>query len=384
MNLVDGEVFGPYIADGYQKISRLVSRKPNAAVKASHILISYAGTQIPTATRTKEEAQALANNLLAQVKANPASFGTLAAQNSDDPGSKDKGGEYDDIQKDQMVKPFNDFIFNNSVGTVGVVETDFGFHVIKVLDKYSSVLLGTVAKKIEPSNETINKIFEKASKLEEDVASGKSLADVAKVNALTVVPVKSVRPSEEYIQGFGANREVVRWMFSDDSKVNDVKRFDVPQGYLIAKLTNKNDTGLLDIETAKSTVGVQLMNEKKAAIIKKKMVGTSLEALAKSTGGSVLFSGPVAIGNSNIPNIGAEPKVVGAALKLGKDKISDTIDGNTGVFVVKTSNIIEAPVVSSYASFIDQEKAQQKGAAQERAYQALKVKADVKDSRGRF
>ena len=58
-----------------------------------------------------------------------------------------------------MVPQFNDFVFNNAVGTIGVVETDYGFHVIKVMDKYNAVLLGTVAQKIQPSDATIDVIY---------------------------------------------------------------------------------------------------------------------------------------------------------------------------------------------------------------------------------
>ena len=148
-NLANGEVFGPYVENGYQKLSKKIGSKSGAAAKASHILITFEGAERadPTIKRTKEEAKAKANELLAQAKANPTGFAALATANTDDPGSKQNGGEYDNIAPNQMVKPFNDFVFNSPIGSIGVVETDFGFHVIKVTDKYNSVLLATVAQK---------------------------------------------------------------------------------------------------------------------------------------------------------------------------------------------------------------------------------------------
>ena len=79
-----------------------------------------------------EEAKAKAENLLAQVNANPASIGMLAMVNSDDQGSKQNGGVYDNVAPKQMVKPFDDFLFGNPVGKTGVVETDFGLRLCEI------------------------------------------------------------------------------------------------------------------------------------------------------------------------------------------------------------------------------------------------------------
>lgn len=383
-NLSSGEVFGPYVFNGYQCVSRLVDKKANGSAKASHILLAYEGAARSTATRTKEEAQKLANELLAKAKANPASFAALADENTDDAGSKGKGGEYDNIsQNDPMTQKFKDYIFNNPVGSIGVVETEFGFHVIKVSDKYPSVLLATVARIIEPSSTTSDAIFTKASKLEED-ANSKKLEDLAKAQQLTVVPATNLKASDEFVAGLGAQREIVRWAFSSDSKVGTVKRFEIPQGFVIAKVTNTNETGLLPIDIARENVGIILKNEKKAEIIKKKMKTSSLEDAAKSTGSSVATATDVALGSSIVPNLGQEPKVIGTAFSNAVGKISKTIDGNTGVFIVRTKSITEAPKINVFTSFINQEQQTQQNAAQMRAYEALKNKAKIEDNRYNF
>ena len=79
-----------------------------------------------------------------------------------------------------------DFVFDNAVGTVGVVETDFGFHVIKVLAKYDAVQLATITKKIEPSEQTIDDNYTTASKFESN-ATAKNFEEVAKTDKLTIV-----------------------------------------------------------------------------------------------------------------------------------------------------------------------------------------------------
>ena len=382
-NLSKGEVFGPYVFNGHQCISRMLDRKPNSSAKASHILIGFAGAERSTATRTKEEAKALANDLLAKAKANPSSFVTLANENSEDPGSKSNGGEYDNITPGQMVPTFNDFVFDSPVGAIGVVETAFGFHVIKVSAKYDAVLLGTVAQSIQPSEATIDAIYTKASKIEAD-ANGKDFAEVAKAAAVEVIPATNIKSSDENIGSLGNEREIVRWTHNEDTNIGDVKRFETPQGFVIAKLKSRNESGLLSLDIARQSVGGILKNEKKAEILKKKMTGSTLADVAKTSGGSVITASNIALGNPNIPNIGNEPKVVGKAFNLEANKTSGLIEGNSGIFMVQKTAVVEAPKTNSYASYISQEKTQQQNTAQSRAYQALKEKATIKDNRAKL
>ena len=383
-NLPVGGVFGPYVYNGYQCISRMVGKKANSSAKASHILLAYKGAPQSSATRTKEEAQALANDLLVQAKANPANFAMLAITNSDDPGSKSNGGEYDNIAPGQMVPQFNDFVFNNAVGSIGLVETDFGFHVIKVNEKYDAVLLGTIAQKIEPSEATIDAIYTKASQFESDANENKDFAALAKKAGVEIVPATNIKAIDEFVQGLGSQREIVRWSFNSDTNTGDVKRFDVPQGFVIAKLKEKNESGLIPLDLAKQSVEPILKNQKKAELIKKKMTGATLEKVAGTSGASILSATGVTVKTSLIPNVGPEAKVVGKAFNLAAGKTSEIIEGNAGIFMIKTKSVAKAPAAASYASYINQDKTQNQSYATSKAYTALKDKADIEDNRGNF
>ena len=383
-NLPVGAVYGPYVSNGNQCISRMIGRKGNASAKASHILLAYKGAPQSAATRTKEEAQALANDLLAQVKANPGNFAMLAMTNSDDPGSKNNGGVYDNITPGQMVPKFNDFVFNNATGTIGVVETDYGFHVIQVLDKYEAVLMGTVAQKIQPSEATIDAIYTKASQLEADANENSDFAALAKKAGLEVIPATNLKGFDEYVQGVGSQREIVRWSFNEDTEIGDVRRFEVPQGFVIAKLKDKNTSGLLPIDVAKQTVEPILKNQKRAEIIKKKMSGASLEAVAQKSGATVQPAIGVSMKSPVLPNIGNEPKVVGRAFGLAAGKTSEIIEGNSGMFMVRAKAVTKAPEIPSYATYITQDRTQNQSYATSKAYTALKDKAEIKDNRANF
>ena len=170
-----------------------------------------------------------------------------------------------------MVPKFNDFVFNNPIGSIGVVETDFGFHVIKVMDKYDAVLMGTVAQKIQPSEATIDAIYTKASQLEADANENSDFAALAKKAGLEVIPATNLKGFDDtYVQGVGSQREIIRWSFNKDTEIGDVRRFEVPQGFVIAKLKRQNESGLLPIDIAKQQVEPIIKNQKKLKLLRKK------------------------------------------------------------------------------------------------------------------
>ncbi|MFV8339020.1 peptidylprolyl isomerase [Flavobacterium sp. LB3P21] len=383
-NLAPGAVYGPYMFGKYYCISKSMGMKSGVNAKASHILIGYEGTQTPNQKekRTKEQAKAKAESILAQVNANPDSFMMLAFTNSDD-SSAQQGGDLGYFGQNQMVKPFNDFVFNNGIGKVGLVETDFGFHIIKITDKQDGIRLATVAQKIEASEATSDKIFTQATKLEMD-ATDKDFNKVAKELGLKVAPAVSVKGMDENFGTLGNQRTIVRWAFEDGIKVGAVKRFEVANvGHVIAKLKSIDDSGLVAVSVVRPYVEPILKNKKKAELIKAKMSGSSLEAIAKAAGGTVQQATGLTMENTMLPGVGQEPKVVGNAFALVANKLSAPIEGNTGVYVVKNMSTVKAPVLKSHAAYVTKLKAQSASDAN-RVIPALKANAKIEDNRKDF
>ena len=383
-DLAPGEVYGPYMFGKYYCVSKSMGKKAGVSAKASHILISYEGTQVPNKKekRTKEEAKAKAEAILAQVNANPDSFLMLAFTNSDD-SSAQQGGDLGYFEQNQMVKPFNDFVFNNGIGKVGLVETDFGFHIIKIADKQDGIRLATVAQKVEASEATSDKIFTEATKFEMDAAD-KDFNKVAKEMKLTIAAPVTVAAMDENFGPLGNQRAIVRWAFEGDSKVGTVKRFEVANiGHVIARVKSIDDSGLVSVTQARPYVESILKNKKKAELIKAKMTGSSLEAIAKAAGSSVLQAADVTMDNPMLTGVGLEPKVVGNAFALAANKLSAPIEGNTGVYVVKNISTTKAPALKDHAPYVAKLKAQSAGDVN-RVLPALKNSAEIKDNRKQF
>lgn len=380
-NLPAGEVFGPYLLNGYYAISKSLGKRAGASAKASHILIGYQGGKIPNPaiTRTKEEAQAKANDLLAQIQANPAVFESLVATNSDDSGSAQNRGEYDNIMPGQMVKPFDDFVFNRPIGSLGVVETEFGYHIIKVTDKQDAVRLATIAQIIEPSEQTSDEIFAKANKLEAEAAE-KDLTTVAKTMGLTVQPTANVKALDENVGQYQNQRAVIRWAFDKKTDVGEVKRFNVPNGNLIVKLKKVNEEGLMAVSDARPMIEPILKNKKKTEKIKAIMTGSTLEEAAKAAKVSVATATDLTLQSPNLAGFGSEPKVVGTAFATAPNKVSGIIEGKSAVYKVKTKTVVAAPKLANHTEYVAKLKAQSAAAAGQ-MIPALKENAKIEDNR---
>ena len=99
-------------------------------VRASHILLMYAGSERSTATRSKDEALTQIKAIQTEI-AGGGDFAALAQQHSDCPSGK-SGGDLGPFGRGQMVKAFEETTFALEVGALSdVVETPFGYHLIK-------------------------------------------------------------------------------------------------------------------------------------------------------------------------------------------------------------------------------------------------------------
>jgi len=383
-NLPIGEIYGPYIFKNHYCISKALGRKAGAKVKASHILISWEGTKVPNKKekRTKEQAKAKAEGLLAQAQANPGTFGFLAMANSDD-SSAQQGGDLGYFAPGQMVKPFNDFAFNNPVGKIGLVETEFGYHIIQVTDKQDAVKLATIAQKIEPSEATNDKIYTQATKFEMDAAN-KDFAALAKQMKLTVNPSVRVKAIDESFGSVANQRQIVKWAFASDTKIGDVKRFEIVNvGHVIAKLKKITEKGLMAVEEARPQVELILKNKKKAEKISAKMTGASLAAIAAANKVTVQNAVDLTIENPAVPGAGFEPKVVGTAFSAKAGQVSKPIEGNSGIYVIVTKAVTKAPALKDHKDYIAKVQQQVVNYAG-RVMPALKNDADIEDNRADF
>ena len=385
-NLEEGEVFGPYQDIGTYKISKMLDRKENATIRASHILVAYAGAQRvdPSVTRTKEEAEALAKQYLRQVRRDKSQLEVLALQNSDGP-SKSKAGDLGFVQETGMDPDFFAFLNDNPTGAVGLVETPFGFHVIKVGDKQDLVLLASVSQKIVPSEQTSNKVFKDATQFEMD-AGREDFAALAESSNYVVRTVNNVDVLDENLPGLPEQRAIVQWAFSDDTSVGDIKRFSLSfGGYVIVELTAQREAGLAAVEDVKEEVLPKLLAQKKAAMLKSDNQGTEgLADLAAKNGVEVKTALAVNQKSGVLVGAGNEPYIIGAAFALQEGQRSVLLEGNNGVYQVELVAKKTAQKLDDYSSYAQLLQTQERNALAERIISALESSATIEDNRALY
>ena len=386
-NLENNNTYGPYVDGDFLKISKMLDKKRNGNVRASHILIAYNGSQgsNPQITRTKNEAKNEANRILKLARSNPDNFSSYAIDFSDGP-SKSNGGDLGFFQEGNMVKPFNDFVFNNRIGRIGLVETDFGYHVIKIVAKEDVVLVGTLALKNIPSERTSDSIFNIASKFEIELSNIGDFNQTAESFDFEVKSLNNIGVLDHDLPNMENQRRLVQWLFNEETEIDDFKRFDLSRGgYVIAKLTDKAEEGLMKPELASITVLPILKNKKKAKIIisdNKKF--KNLEDLASNNNLEILNVSALNQVTPIVAQAGFEPKVIGKAFGLEINSISDLFEGETGVYMIKLNSIKSADELESYTPFENQLTNKFRSNIDFSIVQSLKKSADISDNRNDY
>ena len=390
-----GGVYGPYKDGRYMNLSRVVDvRKMPDSVKTSHILIDFQGAvtnkargPIPSsATRSKEDAKKLADSLLSVLKRNKNKFEDLAKEFSTDKSNSDNGGDLDYQNPNLFAAGYRDFIVDNNEGTIGIAETNFGYHVINIVDQKNVqdvIKVATVVKEILPSDKTISNIYNTTQKFELAAAEG-DFQTVATENGYAVRPVQRIRAMDETLPGEGAQRTVVQWAFEEDTNVGDIKRFATNDGYIVAQVTRRTPAGTERVEDVSLQVTPIIRNMKKAEIIKNKISGSTLSEIAQSQGTTVKTAGAVSMNAPTIAGAGNEPKVVGAAFGLKEGEVSSPIEGSRGVYVIEVVKVSEAPGLENYAAFAGQQAQKSRAAVSTKVLNALKEAADIEDNRATF
>ncbi len=395
LNLVDsvfqlnvGETYGPYKQDALHIITKVVAEKQLAdSVKVRHILIPHLGATRADAsvTKTVEEAQATADSIFSAIKSGTKFTDLLEL--SSDKVSNEKDGEIEFDYDAGMAPEFKEFSFDNKPGAIDVVQTGFGFHVIEVLeqnDPQRTIKIANLGIEVEPSEETVDEVFNKTSKFEIAIAN-RDFQEVAEENEYVVKPVSSIKVLDENIPGLGQQRSIVRWAFEDGVNVGDFRRFNLPSGgYVIAVLSAINKEGVMSNEKASVTALPEIRKEKKAKMIREKITANTLDEIAANQVQAVRTAVSLNMKNPTLSGAGREPIVVGTAFGLDEGETSGLIDGSNGVYMIQVTKKTAAAELPNYQAAANRLLTSKVSAANTALYNALKDAADVEDNRSSF
>lgn len=382
-----GEYYGPYEDGEYFKLSKIIATKqlPDS-VKVRHILVPYAGATSadPAVTKSPEDAKKTADSILNEITSGRSKFLDLLDLSSDKV-SNENDGELEFAYNAGMAPEFKAYSFENNEGDVDVVETSFGYHIIEVLEQKSfnkTIKLATLADKIEPSEQTLQDVFNKMSKFE-IAAKDADFYELAKERGLTVKPI-TFKELDENIPGLGSQRQIVRWSFDDETGIGEFRNFTISNfGFIVVKLVQKNEEGLMKVEDASITVLPEVRKMKKAAMIRDMISATTVDDIAKNQGVVVKTAAALTLKNSTLSGAGVEPKVVGTAFGIAEGATSKPIDGNRGVYVLEVTKITAASELDNYTAIMNRLNSERRNTVQSKVYQALEEAAEIEDNRAK-
>lgn len=385
-----GTIVGPYVDNGQVYITKVVDRKaiPDS-VRSRHILLPAEQRSVP-----------LMDSLQRLIEDGTNTFEELARQFSTDPGSGAKGGDLGYAAPGQMVPSFNDMIFFQAEeGELNRVQSQFGIHLIEVLDKkYVDDTQGTrtaaISKPIRPSAETQKAVRKRAASFAQTNRTAAALEQAAEADPdLEYVDGIVVGPNDFVIGALGSgtsSREITKYAFDPrDGEVSPlVYSYKAPNEfydgrYVVAAVTGEIAAGIPSWQSIRGQIENQVRNRKKAALVAE--AGGGLQAIADRYGVEPDTARAVNFDASFVPQLGAEPEVLAKAFSSEVNEVSEPIAGNGGIYVVEPLVRTDAGDATGNVAGIRQRNSTKVGSSvRNRLGFALRESAEVEDNRARF
>ena len=355
------------------------------SVQARHILIKVTNQQ------ELSKAQATIDSIKNLIVVKGQKFEDLARAKSDDTGSAAIGGGLGWIRRGMMVKPFEEAAFFGKVNDLQIVKTQYGIHLVQVTGRGKTtpnVQLAIIDRVIEPSSQTYQATYTKASKFASENQESKKFNDAIVAQGLNK-RIANIRENDKEIAGLENSRLLIRAAYKAKPgtvilSTEGTPIFEVGSQFVIASLTGEQEKGIASFSSVKTRVELEVKKEKKAQQLIQRMTGkTDLNQLASELGVSVGQAQDINFDTYSIPGAGYEPAVAGATAALEANQVSKPVMGTNGVYVVKVTS-----VTAGTDQDIKAEKQKLASSISYRsnmyAFEALRENAKIVDKRAKF
>jgi peptidyl-prolyl cis-trans isomerase D len=400
LNAPKSEVLGPFSQSEDLVIYKVLGQiNASDSAKVRHILFSFAGAPqaAPTITRTKEQAKTLADSVLRIIKGGK-KMEDLVETYTDDPGSKNGNkGDYGWFtQATGFVQPFKDAGFNYPKGTIQIVETMFGYHIIQTLDKTKEsrkVKVVAIDRKREPSQNTINAISAKAAEFAGRNNSIDLFNKAVAAEKLTKELGENITSNSTNIANVDEPQPVIRWMFNEKTEVGTISEPFVSNNKVLVCILTKiieKGTKPFDDKDVKVICETEVRKKKKAEQFVKELnskKATTLDAWSSNVKIPVMEGQVTNFANPAIPSMGSDGRIVGwMVANPALNKISVPLVGDLGVYVVVITKVDQPQPQKPEDVKAKQQSLTQSlgGGADSRVAEILNEEADIIDDRAKY
>ena len=244
------------------------------------------------------------------------------------------------VTREDINSDYDDILFGLNIGQVFGPYKDENFYKISRMvgkkreGNLNKVLLANVAKEIIPSNESSNNNYRIASQAEfdanNDLPLNQSNVDIAINN------FESFEEFDEGIPGINNSRQIIKWLYDKGSKIGDVRRFDLADGYFVAKIIQFNKKRLTNIDNVRDEISEIILNDKKFSYLKNKYKSTiDIESIAIENNIEVENASAVTQSDPILVGAGPEPYIIGSSFSLMEDETSELLKGNNGIYIIR-------------------------------------------------
>ncbi len=380
----DEDLFGPYRDEEAFKLARLhdTQMRPDS-VRARHILLSLQAYE-----GNKQVMNALADSLV-EVINNGGNFNQIALEYSTDESNRAIGGDLGWFGEGQMVSEFNNECFENEAGDLVTAETQFGTHIIRIEDQsrpVRKIQMATIVRNIYASDETNQDYYNRAVKFRGKATDQEKFTEQAREFGLDPRFAPNITKDQQTIPGIEEPIQITKWAYS--AEINNVSNI-FSQGdekYIIAVLTEAREEGYAELERVRTEITLAVKKGKKANKLAKslneQLAGvTDLSQFGIDNNENVGEATQVKFANTYVSGVGLEPYVVGAAMYLPVEQVSQPLVGESGVFVVSVTNRTEPTEAEDSDAVKSRLKYTIESRSNYEAYNALMDAARVKDNR---
>ena len=245
---------------------------------------------------------------------------------------------YDSIYKtrDQLPGKFSDILYGLRKGKTFGPYKDGNYYILsKMIDKkreggVNKVLLANIHQQIVPSNESSNQNYRLASQIEFDAKTNLSLDQ----NNYGVENYETLNPYDSGIPGISDSRSVIKWIYDESTKVDEIKRFTLTEGYLIGRIKEINKERLPGVDDVPDNVKNEILKKIKFDYIKKKYKTPTIESIAEDYNMDIQRASAVTQYDPVLVGAGAEPYIIGASFALEPGEVSNLLLGKEGIYII--------------------------------------------------
>ncbi|MHA8100737.1 peptidylprolyl isomerase [Aquirufa nivalisilvae] len=387
-----GGIYGPFKNGLTYSIYKYGGVKKDSlfTVRASHILIAPANKSDSAKAQAKQRAE----SILTQIKGG-ASFETLAQLNGMD-GTAQNGGDLGYFKNNgSMTKAFEKAIFGfNGAGLMpGVVETEFGYHIVKITDAKTNTAyrLAAINKTIAPSQATLDRVYTQADAFANANGTlGAFEAALKKDKNIIMMRADRLLENATSINNLTNAREIVRWAFDESTSIGDgsKKVFEQDNQYIVAYLTGKTDKDNVKVDDYREGITNLVRAELKGEKITAKLsaIKGSLEQIAQKYGAGALVENvsDVTLSTGMLNTAGPDAVALGKIAGLKTGKRSQVFTGDNGVFIAEKTAAVAAPALADYTTYKSQIQSMGIQRASYYINEAIKDNAKIVDKRYKF